>query len=345
MHDPGARRPGRGSPCWRTRWRCAAGSSGTPSSRRTRPARRGVIVPCDGVPRADPDDDHDEEAGQEDLERVEHRLQPGDLDAGARGWSATRGGSGRGRPARRRCRAARAGRRRCRWRCWTAGPSGGAGGRCGAGAGRGAGATPSISSGTPISTTRPSVTEVCSRITETRRNETIAPANRARHVHHLADVGEVVGADRDDLAGRDLARQGAAEADGLAGDQLDDAVGRDQPVGDREPVPHDAGWPPGPGRSRTARRPTSTQLARVSLAATPSVDGAADHGRHHGLRAHPDDAEEHAPDEGAPLAARHPPQEPPRATGAPAYRGGRGGVGAPAPRYGCGTPRRESFSR
>ena len=37
---PGGRRPGRGSACWRTRWRCAAGSSGTPRSRRTRPARR-----------------------------------------------------------------------------------------------------------------------------------------------------------------------------------------------------------------------------------------------------------------------------------------------------------------
>ena len=76
-------------------------------------------------------------------------------------------------------------------------------------------------------------------------------------VHQLADVGQVVGADRDHLAGRDLAGQGAAEAHGLAGDQLDGAVRRDQPVGDREPVPHDAGWPPGPGRSRTAPSPTS----------------------------------------------------------------------------------------
>ena len=39
--DPARPRPGRGSACWRTRSRCAAGSSGTPSSRRTRPARRG----------------------------------------------------------------------------------------------------------------------------------------------------------------------------------------------------------------------------------------------------------------------------------------------------------------
>ena len=38
--DPARRRRGRGSPCWRTRWRCAAGSSGRRSSRRRRPARR-----------------------------------------------------------------------------------------------------------------------------------------------------------------------------------------------------------------------------------------------------------------------------------------------------------------
>ena len=60
-------------------------------------------------------------------------------------------------------------------------------------------------------------------------------------VHDLADVGEVVGADGDHLAGRDLARQGAAEAGRLAGDELDDAVRRDQPVRHREPVAHDAG--------------------------------------------------------------------------------------------------------
>ena len=120
--DPARRRPGRGSACWRTRWRCAAGSSGTPSSRRTRPARRRVICPATAYRAPSQTTTHHEDAGQEDLQRVEHRLQPGDLDAGPAGRSATRGGSGRGRPARRRCRAAPAARRRCRWRCWTASP-------------------------------------------------------------------------------------------------------------------------------------------------------------------------------------------------------------------------------
>ena len=48
------------------------------------------------------------------------------------------------------------------------------------------------------------------------------------------------------------------------------------------------------------------------LGGDAAVDGAADHGRHHRLRAHPDDAEEHPADEGAPLAPGHPPQEAPR---------------------------------
>ena len=60
-------------------------------------------------------------------------------------------------------------------------------------------------------------------------------------VHRVADVGQVVVADRDDLAGGHPLGQRRAEADGLPGDELDDAVGRGQPVGDREPVPHDRG--------------------------------------------------------------------------------------------------------
>ncbi len=37
----------------------------------------------------------------------------------------------------------------------------------------------SISRGTPSSTTRPRVTDVCSRITDTSTNDTMAPENRA----------------------------------------------------------------------------------------------------------------------------------------------------------------------
>ena len=60
-------------------------------------------------------------------------------------------------------------RRPIRWRWWALR-------RC---SGPRSGVTPSISRGTPISTTRPSVTEVWSRITETTTNETTAPAKRA----------------------------------------------------------------------------------------------------------------------------------------------------------------------
>ena len=127
------------------------------------------------------------------------------------------------------------------------------------------------------------------------------------HVHHLAEVGDVVGADRDHLAGRDLARQGAAEVDGLAADQLHGAVGRGQPVRDREPVPHD----PGDRLDQPDREHQAGVLEQrgAVLGGDAAVDRAADHGRHHRLAAHPDDAEEHAADEGLPLAARHPPEE------------------------------------
>ena len=56
---------------------------------------------------------------------------------------------------------------RCRWwalRSWS---------------GRSSGPTKSISNGTPMSTTRPRVTEVLSRITDTSRKDTMAPAKRA----------------------------------------------------------------------------------------------------------------------------------------------------------------------
>ena len=81
----------------------------------------------------------------------------------------------------------------------------------------------------------------------------------------------------------------------------------------------------------------------VSLAATPSVDRAADDGRHHGLRAHPDDAEEHPDEQGAPLALRHPPAGTAPATGGRRSRGGRGGVGALPPRYGASCRGRTVF--
>ena len=192
----------------------------------------------------------------------------------------------------------------------------------------------SISSGTPISTTRPSVTEVDSRITETSRNETIAPANRALTSITLADVDEVVGADRDDLAGGDLAGQGAAEVDGLAADELDGAVGRGQPVGHREPVPHDAAGRLDQADQRASRRPTSAarrcpwrrrrgrSRGRCTAGITACVL----------IQMMP----KSMPDEqGAPLAPAPSTTGTPRATGGPAYRGGRGGVGALLPRYGA----------
>jgi hypothetical protein len=131
-----------------------------------------------------------------------------------------------------------------------------------------------------------------------------------RDVHDLPDARQVVGADRDHLAGRHLARQRAAEVHGVAGDELDGAVRRGQPVGDREPVPHDA--------ADRLEQPDREHDAGVHdqrlavLGGDPAVDRATDHGGHHGLRAHPDDAAGHPEHESVPLAPGNPPQEPRR---------------------------------
>ena len=212
---------------------------------------------ADGRARAEPDHDHHEDAGQEAPGARRAPTAAGRPRRRRRGPSGTRGGSGRGRPARRRSRAARAGRRRCRWRCWRADPSGARWWLARVCSGAGAGRSAASARGTPISTTSPSVTEVWSRITETRTNDTTAPAKRAETSMTWPMADEVGGADRDHLAGRDLAGQRAAEADGLAGDQLDGAVRRGQPVGHREPVPHDAADRLHQPDQRAARRRTS----------------------------------------------------------------------------------------
>ena len=86
--------------------------------------------------------------------------------------------------------------------------------------------------------------------------------------------------------------------------------GGGQPVGDRVAVPHDAA-----GRLQHADEEHQTgvldQLAGVAVG-NAQVDRAPDHGGHHGLRAHPRDAEEHAHHERAPLALPEPPQQPAR---------------------------------
>ena len=154
---------------------------------------------------------------------------------------------------------------------------------------------------------------------------------------------EVGGADRDHLAGGDLARQRAAEVHGLAADELHGAVGRGQPVGDREPVPHDAADRLHQPDAR-ASPPADISSAWLSLAATPRSIARPMHGRHHGLAAHPDDAEEHPHRPGCATAPGHPPQEPPRRP----VVGGAGVVEgqacAPAPRYGPAPTAGESFS-
>ena len=174
------------------------------------------------------------------------------------------------------------------------------------------------SSGTPISTISPSVTDVFSRIAATTKNETTAPAAAAHHLDRVADVGEVGGADRDDLAGRHAARQGGAQTHRVAGDDLHGAVGRDEPVLHGEAVPEDAGPGLKEANSQQDQGP-HPEPTRV-IDATPLVDGAPDDGRHHGLRHHPDDSEGHASEDRRLLPPCHPPQV---ATGGPDIRDAR----------------------
>ena len=128
------------------------------------------------------------------------------------------------------------------------------------------------------------------------------------HVHHVADVVEVGGADRDHLAGADLARQRAAEAHRLAGRELHDPVGRGQPVGDREAVPHDPGDRLEQADQEHHAGPEQQLL--LVLVGHAAVDRATQHRGHHGLARHPHDAERHAAGQGRQLLPGEPPQEP-----------------------------------
>ena len=266
------------------------------------------MVPVDGLAGAQPDDQHHEDAGQEDLQRVEHRLHPRDPDPGPARRPATRGGSGPGRPARRR--SPRSTRRppTMSLAVLDSRPSARAGRRCAAAAARAAGRPGSISSGTPISTTRPRVIEVCSRITATTTKETTAPAKRAltsitcpRWARSLVPIATTSPVET--LRGSVAPRLHALPADELHG-----AVGGDQPVRHREPVPHDAA-----GRLHAARWPAAARprpAAPGVAVGHPAVDRATDHGGHHGLAAHPHDAEEHPQRPGSPLLLGHPQQQP-----------------------------------
>ena len=121
----------------------------------------------EGQAGAEPGDEDEEDAWQQDLRRVEGGLRRGDPDAGAAQLGGPVAVARRGTLARRRCRAARAARRPCRRRGRSAcrpPPAARAGD---AARGRSSGPSSSTMAGTPRSTTRPSVTELRSRITAT----------------------------------------------------------------------------------------------------------------------------------------------------------------------------------
>ena len=112
------------------------------------------------------------------------------------------------------------------------------------------------------------------------------------HVHRVAEVGEVVGPDRDDLAGGDALGEGRAEVGGLAGDQLDDPVGGGEPVRHGVAVPHDAGQADC-SSPMPKQHSGPAQQGRPVAGGDPGVDRLADDGRHEGRAGHPDHAEDH----------------------------------------------------
>ena len=168
----------------------------------------------------------------------------------------------------------------------------------------------SISSGTPTSTSSPSWTDVLSRIADTRRKDTIAPAKRAvtsitlptwsRSLVPMAMTSPVLTLRGSEPPRRTVWRVTSWTTRYDAVSQLVTAKRcRMIPVkACRRPM---ASMTPGPEH----------QLLLVA-GGDALVDRAAEHGGQHGLAGHPDDAEGHAAEQGVPLALREPPQEPPR---------------------------------
>ncbi len=263
----------------------------------------------DGVPRTEPDHEHHEDAGQEHL----------------RARRAPTGASRPRRPARRVC--LRLATVAVEEDLLAADPAqhaqaahdvaGGvaesapircAGARCASGAGLSSGPMSSIRSGTPISTSRPSVTEVVQQ--DHRR-----PAGRRRPRR------------RTGRSRPSPARCGTRSLVPIATTSpVDTLRGRVPP---RWTVCRPTSWTmryAAVSQFVTAKRCRMIPLAAWTrpieqhhqgvlhelagvLGGHAAVDRAADHGRHHRLRAHPDDAEEHPQEKGVPLAPRDPPQE------------------------------------
>ena len=127
----------------------------------------------------------------------------------------------------------------------------------------------------------------CSRITATTTNDDDRAGAAAHDVDRRCRCGRgrtvpiATTSPVDTCAGRVR-----AEPDGLPGDDLDGPVGGGQPVGDREPVPHDAGdaWT-SPTPSRT---PAHVPAPAGVLGRDAVVDGLADDRGHHRLGDHPD---------------------------------------------------------
>ena len=129
--------------------------------------------------------------------------------------------------------------------------------------------TTAISSGTPSTTTRPSGTEVTSRMTVTATIATSEPVPRA--VMSIAPPMWLMSAVPIATTSPVSSRRGSADPSrfGLPDRHLDGAERRGQPVEDGEPVPADPG-----DRLHDARRPSSTRLQNSRSPASRAVSPA-----------------------------------------------------------------------
>ena len=134
------------------------------------------------------------------------------------------------------------------------------------------------------------------------------PAAEARHdVECAARPERVVRDGGDDLSRRDLAAERVAGARRVVADDLDQPVRRLQPVLHRVAVPHDPRQRlDHPEDGEEGAEPY--ELVVLSLH-DPLLDRLADRVRHQRLRDHPDDPEEDRDREGGELVARDPEEE------------------------------------
>ncbi len=232
----------------------------------------------------------------------------GDVHAGALQLGRPDAGSARGTPARRRCRAAPAARRPCPRRARSACRRPRAARAGGAAAAAAAGRAAAPSPGRRAARRRPSSTEVRSSSTATTRVRHDGAGQPRGHVEGAADV-----------AARRWSRPRRPRRSAAGGGSRPRPAALCRPSScmarneARSQFATATRWRRTPKTACTSGQAqdhaATTGRPRQVAVGHPALQPAADRGRHEGLRDHPDDAEDDAEQQGAPLLAAGPEQE------------------------------------